>query len=123
MDEEPRDERELAEEQAAADEAGSIGGDAGMTDVPPEEQAPREGGQGEQEGFEVAEDDLVESASHGDPAGVPEHETITGEVESDRAGAAYGEGDEEDSTAVTRDPDPETGADDPGEGPGITTER
>jgi hypothetical protein len=120
MEQEPRNERELAEEQAAAAEAGSIGGDAGMTDVPPEEQAPREGGQGEQEGFEVAEDDLIEAASHGDPAPPPtvmEHE----EVESDASTAAYGEGDEEDSTAVTRDPD--AGPDDPGEGPGLTTER
>ena len=41
MEQEPRDERELAEEEAAAAEAGSIGGDAGMTDVPPEEQAHR----------------------------------------------------------------------------------
>jgi hypothetical protein len=38
------------------------------------------------------------------------------------AGASYGEPDEEDVTEVVRDPD-EASDDDPGAGPGITSER
>lgn len=124
MDRERRDQREVEEEQAAAAEAAGIGGDPGpgVEDVPPEERAPREAGQGEGEGFEIAEDDLIEHASHGDPtAPLADDFGFDDEVESDRSTAAYGEGDEEDSTAVTRDP--EAGPDDPGEGPGLTTER
>jgi hypothetical protein len=119
--EDPQNDRERAEEQAAAAEAGSIGGEGGAPEADPEEQAVREAGGGEQEGFEQSEDALVEHASHGDPTGAPGHERMTGEVESDRSTAEYGEGDEEDSTAVTRDPD--EGPDDPGQGPGLTTER
>jgi hypothetical protein len=121
MTQDPHEERERSEEDAAGAEAANIGGqvpDAG--DVPPEERAVREGGGGEQEGFEIAEDDLVESASHGDPAPPPD-QLSSEEVESDRSTAEYGEGDEEDSTAVVRDPG--AGPDDPGEGPGLTTER
>jgi hypothetical protein len=42
-------------------------------------------------------------------------------VEADPDPATYGEADEEDSTSVVRDPD--ASDDDPGAGPGITSER
>jgi hypothetical protein len=52
-----------------------------------------ESGQGVSEGFEQAEEDLVEHASHGDPA--PDPEDMAGAPEDPRAAeASYGEADE-----------------------------
>jgi hypothetical protein len=84
------------EEAAAAAEAAGIGGVAGDEDLDPAERAVREAGGGEAEGFEMAEDDLVEHASHGDQhsgrfplqhAGISEEEEgVTGETgEADSA--------------------------------------
>ena len=63
-----------------------------------EESRPlEESGQGVAEGFEQAEDDLIEHASHGDPA--PDPEDMAGIPEDARAGdAAYGEPDELESS-------------------------
>lgn len=63
----------LADEEAdaAAAEAGAIGGPGADQDLDPAERAPAEGGGGESEGFEQAEKDLIEHASHGDPAPDP----------------------------------------------------
>jgi hypothetical protein len=63
------DEDRAAEEaEAAAAEAASIGGspseETDTADGP--EQGLAEGGGGEAEGFELAEDQLIEHASHGD---------------------------------------------------------
>jgi hypothetical protein len=86
-----------------------------------EERRPlEEAGQGEAEGFELAERELVEQASHGDGGRSPEDDAIF-EAESDRAGVVYGEADEIDPTEVTRDP--REGPDDPGAGPGLAAER
>jgi hypothetical protein len=61
------DDRFVAEEEAAAAaEARGIGGVAGDEDLDPAERPVREAGGGEAEGFEMAEGDLVEHASHGD---------------------------------------------------------
>ena len=77
-----------------------------------------EAGGGEAEGFEQAEEQLIENASHGE--GNPARDEFPAEAESDLAGAEYGEPDEVDPTEVTRNPeDP----DDPGAGPGIAAER
>jgi hypothetical protein len=59
------------EAQKAAAEAANIGGspasDPDPTQAPDEAQRPlEEAGQGESEGFEQAEQDLVDHASHGD---------------------------------------------------------
>ena len=59
------------EEAAAAAEAAGIGGAAGDEDLDPAERPVREAGGGEAEGFEMAEDDLVEHASHGDQHSAP----------------------------------------------------
>ncbi|HEY2767454.1 MAG TPA: hypothetical protein VGI76_04315 [Solirubrobacteraceae bacterium] len=59
-----REERE--EEQAAAREAGAIGGVAGDEDLDPARRPVQEGGGGEAEGFEESEAFLIEHASHGD---------------------------------------------------------
>jgi hypothetical protein len=65
--------RELVEEEAeiAAAEAARIGGDAPRDSDDPAEQPLIEAGQGEAEGFELAEKDLEEIASHGDQRGFP----------------------------------------------------
>jgi hypothetical protein len=79
------------EAEAAAAEAAEIGGD-----VPPESDDPAlrplvESGEGEAEGFELAEEDLVENASHGDQNRFPEGDVGKPEEPTD---AAYGEPDQ-----------------------------
>ena len=54
------------EEAEAAREAAQIGGRSGMEDIPEEERPLAEGGEGESEGFELAEEELEERASHED---------------------------------------------------------
>jgi len=92
----PEGEREdaLADEEAeaAAEEAAHIGGDVPHDTDDPAQQPLIEGGQGEAEGFELAEKDLEDIAEHGDehrfPGGVaPPPEEIQQ--------AEYGEADEE----------------------------
>ena len=116
----PDDEQRVrAEERAAEAEAGQIGGEGSKEELDPADRAVREGGGGEAEGFEQAEDKLIENAGHGE--GNPMPDAFSGEVESDLSGAEYGEPDEVDPTEVTRDP--EEGEDDPGTGPGIAADR
>lgn len=59
---------EREQEARAAGEAGGIGGPipAGEADLDPAERPVREAGGGEAEGFEEAEGELIEHASHGD---------------------------------------------------------
>ena len=84
------------EEAAAAAAASRIGGTAGdEDDFDPAMRPVYEAGGGVAEGFEQAEADLVENAQHGDGHGDPLSDAFTGEVESDRSGAEYGEADEE----------------------------
>jgi hypothetical protein len=64
MSPDPRHEQD--EIDAAAAEAAQIGGVAGDEDLDPAQRAVIEGGGGEAEGFEEAEEALVEHASHGD---------------------------------------------------------
>ena len=111
------------EEAAAAAEAAMIGGVVAPADGDPSLAPVLEAGGGEAEGFELAEADLVENASHGDGGGNPLRDAFTAEIESDAAGAVYGEPDEVDVTEVVRDPDAAPGDDDPGAGPGIAAER
>jgi len=61
-----------------------------------EEQRPlREAGQGEAEGFEESEKELIEHASHGDDA--PDPSQHAGRPE-ERSGAEYGEADHEETS-------------------------
>jgi hypothetical protein len=108
-------------EEAAAAEAGSIGGPAPDYKGGEESRPLEEGGGGVAEGFEESERDLVEAAGHGEPRHSPADDEFTGEIRSDAATAEYGEPDEVDPTEVVRDP--EAGSDDPGEGPGLAAER
>ena len=91
------------EEQAAAAEAAAIGGGTpdvgGLDPDDPIDEAMRpvyEAGGGEQDGFELAEHDLVRNASHDDGGAFPEHDAFTPEIESDLSPAEYAEVDEED---------------------------
>ena len=82
-------------EAAAAAEAAAIGGDPGTDVGDPAMQPVEEAGGGVAEGFEQAEADLIENASHGDGAGNPEADAIDNEhVDSQRSTAEYGEPDE-----------------------------
>lgn len=89
------DEEELAKEEAeaAAIEAGEIGGPvpADEEGIDPAERPLVEGGEGEAEGFELAEGQLEDIASHGDQhrfpghhAGKPEEQTETAFGEPDQ---------------------------------------
>lgn len=60
-----------------------------------EERRPlEESGEGEAEGFEQAEQELIEQAEHGENRWDPELDAFTPEDESDRSTAEYGEADE-----------------------------
>jgi hypothetical protein len=107
------------EEEAAAEEAAAIGGEGPDYDTDEAHRPLEEAGEGEAEGFEDAENELIEAASHGEHRHSPADDEFPPEEES---GAAYGEPDEVDPTEVVRDPEAETD-DDPGEGPGIAAER
>jgi hypothetical protein len=93
-----------AEADAAAAEAGEIGGRADPDEEP--ERAPVEqAGGGESEGFEQAEEALREHAEHGDPSPDPSQQAFAPEEESDReAGGARGEADEPGATERTGEP-------------------
>ena len=60
----------------------------------PARQPVEEAGGGVAEGFEQAEEDLIENASHGDGRGNPERDAIDNEnVEAEQSTAEYGEAD------------------------------
>jgi len=79
-------ERDVEREEAeAAREAGNIGGRSGMEDVPEAERPLAEGGGGESEGFEQAEELLEERATHDDDRGGPLRDRPDKEDEPSRA--------------------------------------
>ena len=89
----PEPDRDLVDEEAdaAAAEAGAIGGRVDPADaVDPAQRAVEEGGGGYAEGFEQAEAELVENAEHGEGG----HDRGLPEPESDRSGATYGDADD-----------------------------
>jgi hypothetical protein len=87
------------EERRAAEEAAHIGGtptyDVDLEEVDEADRAVIEGGGGESEGFELAEELLVEHASHADEGSTTEilHDADTRAEEQD--GDPYGEADSE----------------------------
>ncbi len=90
------DESYVAEQESeAAREAGEIGGDPGNDyGVEESERAPVEAGQGESEGFELAEQELVENASHESDSN-PDPTHMAGQEEgSDPTAQSHGEADE-----------------------------
>lgn len=102
------DEAFVAEqEEAAAEEAASIGGEGSGGDVPDAERPVAEGGGGVSEGFEQAEELLEEHATHGEPGPDPSH--LAGEPEEpDAADAVHGDADRVDASERS---DPEDGHD------------
>lgn len=91
----------LREERRAAAEAAAIGGeipDSGGT-MPDgrEDDALHpvyEAGGGEQDGFELAEGDLVRNATHDDGGALPERDRFSDEREADRATIEHAEADD-----------------------------
>jgi hypothetical protein len=128
IEETPDDPLVREEEEAAAAEAGSIGGRAPEYDdeegdpVDEEDRALIEGGEGVEEGFETAESDLRESASHAENRYDPEVRDFGDEESAGEGDALSGEPDEIDVTETVRDPEAGPG-EDPGEGPGISHDR
>jgi hypothetical protein len=91
-DEHQADRQRIAEEaEAAAAEAGQIGGDAPIESDDPARQPLIESGQGESEGFELAEERLRDIASHGDEHRFPDRDVLPAE---DREQAERGEADQ-----------------------------
>jgi hypothetical protein len=93
--EDPRTDDPLVrrEEAAAAAAAHRIGGRAGDEDLNPAERPVREAGGGEAEGFEQAEELLVDHAEHSEGEGIPRSTQLGEEAEVDRA--TYSEAEEE----------------------------
>lgn len=91
-----RDEEEVAlseeEAEAAASEAAAIGGAVPDANDDPAQRPLEEAGQGEAEGFELAERDLEDIATHGGRLNFPEE--LAPAPEEDQP-AVYGEPDEE----------------------------
>ena len=83
-----REEEALAKEEA---EAAGIGGDVAKDSEDPAEQPLIEAGEGEAEGFELAERDLEDIASHGDQHRFPDNVPPAPEEQTE---ASYGEADE-----------------------------
>jgi hypothetical protein len=127
-DETPEDPLVRQEEDAAAAEAGSIGGRAPEYDdeeglEADEETRPLlEGGEGVEEGFETAERDLEETATHSENRYDPETDLFGDEESAGEGDAVSGEPDEIDVTETVTDPEAGPG-EDPGEGPGISHDR
>ena len=125
----PEDPLLRREEGAAAREAGNIGGPSPEYDGEEEgepasdaERAVIEGGEGVEEGFETAERDLREAATHGDNRYDPAARDFGDEESAGEGDAVAGEPDEIDVTETVRDPEAGPG-EDPGEGPGISHDR
>lgn len=89
--EEERDPIADEEAEAAAAEAGEIGGDVPPVSDDPAWRPLAESGEGEAEGFELAEEELIDNAAHGDQKRFPESDVGEPEEPTD---AAYGEADQ-----------------------------
>ena len=127
-EETPDDPLVREEEDAAAAEAGGIGGRAPEYedeegDVVDEETRPLiESGEGVGEGFETAESDLREAATHGENRYDPSTQDFGDEESAGEGDAVSGEPDQIDVTETVRDPEAGPG-EGPGEGPGISHDR
>ncbi len=95
---------EADEEQAAALEAAAIGGIAGDEHLDPAQRPLIESGEGEAEGFELAEQDLIAAAEFGDPGVDPLANAFKPESGRPPSRSTYGEADHAASTE-TRDGD------------------
>ena len=87
---------------AAAHAAAAIGGVAGDEDVDPAARPLQEAGEGEAEGFELAEEDLIKAAETGETWADPARAAFPAEAE-DGSGSTYGEADNERSSELPDD--------------------
>ena len=117
----PEDPLLRREERAAVRDAGAIGGRRPDYETDEAHRPLEEAGEGEAEGFELAERDLEEAASHGEGRRSPEADEFEVDEESTRSDVVYGEADEVDPTEVVSDPREDE--DDPGAGPGLAADR
>jgi hypothetical protein len=83
------------EEAAAAAEAAEIGGHTDSQRLPEAERPLAEGGEGVAEGFELAEEQLIQSASHGKKHGHPLGDRFPDEDARSEGLTIYGEADHE----------------------------
>ena len=98
MTEQPEEpERDLVAEETAlaAAEAAEIGGHTDTQRLPEAERPLAEGGEGVAEGFELAEEQLIESASHGRKHGHPLGDGFPEEDAKSEGLTIYGEADHE----------------------------
>jgi hypothetical protein len=115
IEETPDDPLVREEEDAAAAEAGSIGGptpEYENEEGDPVDEATRpviESGEGVEEGFETAESDLREAATHGENRYDPESRDFGDEESAGKGDAVSGEPDAIDVSETVRGP--ETGDD------------
>lgn len=108
---EPPIDRLVAEEEAAAAaEAARIGGSVPPVSDDPAMEPLYEAGEGDEDGWELAEAELIDNATHSDGEGDPELDVFPPEAETDRATAAYGESDGIRSTERDEDAGDEAGA-------------
>ena len=93
LDRKPDEEQRIEEEAAAAAaEAGEIGGEVAQDSDDPAQQPLAEAGEGEAEGFELAEKQLEDIASHGDEHRFPDVDVPPSEEAGEDA--EFGEADE-----------------------------
>lgn len=90
------DEQFVEQETAAAErEAAEVGGGPSEASGDPAQVPIEEGGGGEAEGFELAEQELRDHAEHRDAGGNPRYDRP--DPEADRSDAVYGEADHAES--------------------------
>jgi hypothetical protein len=94
----PRLDWEQHEIEAAASEAAAIGGRAGDESLDPALRPLIEAGEGEAEGFELAEADLIEAAETGDGWADPALNAFTTEAEERTGVGQFGEADHEETS-------------------------
>jgi hypothetical protein len=102
----PEANSEREQEDAAAAEAARIGGSPSSEDVDSVDEAQRpleEAGQGESEGFEQAERELIEHASHGDQHAARRAAEDAPSTSDDDRATQGGEGDTEHSSEIPED--------------------
>ena len=91
---------EAREAAAAAREAAAIGGRAGDENIDPAMRPLIEAGEGVAEGFELAEEALIEASEHTDSRHDPLSDTFPPEECGGQRLATYGEADHEECAAT-----------------------
>jgi hypothetical protein len=94
---------EAREAAAAAREAAAIGGRAGDENIDPAMRPLIEAGEGVAEGFELAEEQLIDAAEHTDSRRDPLSDEFPPEEYGGHQLATYGEADHEESAATLGD--------------------